>query len=175
MEYIGELKMKIDPLDFNENIWKLIGKDWMLISAGTPENHNAMTASWGGCGVMFNKNIVWCVIRPQRYTKKFVDSNDYFTLSFFDESYKKALGEIYGQKSGLDTDKDAESGFISVNTDIPNTVTYREANLTIVCKKLVSEKLEESSFIDKAVIDNWYPSKDFHYLYMGEIISIEKN
>ncbi len=36
-----------------DNTFKLIGKDWMLIAAGEPESFNIMTASWGGLGVLW--------------------------------------------------------------------------------------------------------------------------
>lgn len=166
--------MKIEIEDFNENIWDLVGKDWMLVSGGDVDNHNAMTASWGGFGVMFNKNIAWCVIRPQRHTKKFIDTNDYFTLTFFDKKYQKVLLDIYGKKSGADTDKDKEAGFTPINTDTANTVSYKEAKITIVCRKLLGNPITETSFSDKSVIETWYPEKDFHTFYMGEIISIHK-
>lgn len=41
-----------------------------------------MTASWGGIGVIWNKNVVTVYIRPQRYTREFVDASDHFTLTF---------------------------------------------------------------------------------------------
>jgi len=167
--------MKIEVKDFNENIWNLVGKEWMLISGGNVTNHNAMTASWGGFGVMFSKDIAWCVIRPQRHTKKFVDNNDCFTLTFFDKKYQDSLANIYGKISGSNTDKDALSNFTPIETGVPNTVSYKEARITIVCKKLLENPITESSFCDKSIINTWYPEKDFHTLYMGEIISIEIN
>ena len=77
------------PLELKENPFEMIGKDWLLITAGTKESCNAMTASWGGLGVLWGKNVVTVYIRPQRYTKEFVDAQDTFTLSFFDGKYFK--------------------------------------------------------------------------------------
>ena len=39
----------IDLLN-NEDIFNLIGKQWMLVTAGNQERFNTMTASWGGIG-----------------------------------------------------------------------------------------------------------------------------
>ena len=99
------IKMSFKKIDINEivlNPFKTIGKDWLLISASKEDKINTMTASWGGIGVIWNKNVVTVYIRPQRYTREFVDASDYFTLTFF-EGYKKELG-ILGSKSGRDGD-----------------------------------------------------------------------
>ena len=65
--------------------------DWMLITAGDENGFNTMTASWGGMGVLWNKNVITTYIRPQRYTKEFVDNHDTFTISFYSSQYKEAL------------------------------------------------------------------------------------
>ena len=100
----------IDPKQLNENVFSLIGDKWMLITAGTKENCNTMTASWGGLGVFWGAPTATCYIRPQRYTKEFVDREEYFTLAFFGEEYRKALA-LCGAKSGREVDKVKECGF----------------------------------------------------------------
>ena len=105
----------------------------MLITAGNEEKCNTMTASWGGVGIMWGKNAVTTYIRPQRYTKEFVDANDTFTISFFDESYRKALN-ICGSVSGRDKDKIKEAGLTPYFVD--GTAAFEEANLILVCKKM---------------------------------------
>ena len=67
-------EIKAEDLQFNP--FTRIGSDWMLITAGDEKKFNTMTASWGGAGVFWGKNVVTCYIRPQRYTKEFVDAND---------------------------------------------------------------------------------------------------
>ena len=42
---------RIDPTDITDNVFKLLDKDWMLVTAGTPDHYNTMTASWGGFGI----------------------------------------------------------------------------------------------------------------------------
>ena len=61
-------EIKIEELQFNP--FTKIGKEWLLITAGDEEKHNTMTASWGGVGVLWGKNVVTTYIRPQRYTKE---------------------------------------------------------------------------------------------------------
>ena len=58
----------------NENAFQMIGKDWLLLTAKKDGKVNTMTASWGGVGVMWGKQVAFLFIRPQRYTKEFVDA-----------------------------------------------------------------------------------------------------
>ena len=90
-------EVKIEDLTFNP--FTKIGKEWMLITAGDEKKSNTMTASWGGVGIMWGKNVATAYIRPQRYTKEFVDAEDMYTLSFFKEEYRKALDAVFGEGS----------------------------------------------------------------------------
>ena len=101
---------EIKPEELNFNPFTRIGSDWMLLTAGTEDKFNTMTASWGGAGVFWGKPAVTCYIRPQRYTREFVDREEYFTLAFFDEEHRKALA-LCGSKSGREVDKVRECGF----------------------------------------------------------------
>lgn len=145
---------------------------WMLITAAKPDGTvNTMTASWGGFGVMWNKEVAYVVIRPQRYTKEFVDSAESFSLSFFDSSYKKALSHL-GSVSGRDEDKIATTGLtVRFKNEIPY---FEEAEEVILVKKLFVQPIREDAFLDKDIIEKWYPEKDFHYLYIAEVTGILK-
>ena len=69
---------KLEVKDLKENFFEAIGKEWMLVTAGTKEKFNTMTASWGGIGWLWNKPVAFVFIRPERYTYEFVEKNDYF-------------------------------------------------------------------------------------------------
>lgn len=155
----------IKTLSFNP--FERIGSDWCLISAGTKESYNTMTASWGGVGILWNKEVATCYIRPQRYTKEFVDREEFFTLSFFPDGWRSALA-FCGKYSGRDHDKTAETGLTPLFTD--NTVTFEQANLVLVCRKLFAQPMTESSFVDREVLEKNYPNMDLHTIYVGEIV-----
>ena len=157
---------EISAGELSENPFKLIGKDWMLITAGNGEKVNTMTASWGGMGVMWNKNVAFIAIRPQRYTKEFVDSSDTVSLSFFDNSYRETLSYM-GKVSGRDEDKIANSNLTLTSTN--NTPYFEEANVVVVCKKLYAQELKPKCFIEEELDSQWYPNKDYHTLYIAEI------
>jgi len=157
----------LDPYKISDNVFKLLDKDWMLITAGTPEHYNTMTASWGHMGIMWNLPVAIGWIRPQRYTFGFAEKYSHFTLSFFSEEYRKAL-QFCGSKSGRDYDKAAETGLTPVATEHGN-VFFREARLVMECRKLYADDLKEEKFILPEIASKHYPTKDFHRFYMGEI------
>ncbi|MFL0198087.1 flavin reductase [Clostridium sp. WILCCON 0269] len=165
---------EIKPEELNKNTFKLIGKDWMLITAEKDNKVNTMTAAWGGFGVMFGKNVTYIVLRPQRYTKELVDNSSTFSLSFLDNSFKKQLNYL-GTTSGRDEDKISNS---NLKIDYKNNTPYiKEANLVIICKKLYAQNFNSECFIDNSLDKQWYPEKDYHTLYISEIdkILIENN
>ena len=151
----------ISPYEL-ENACKLIGKDWMLVCAGD----NAMTASWGGMGVLWNKPVSFVFIRPQRHTYRMTEANDRLTLAFFDESYRPAL-RYFGTKSGRDGDKFAATGLTRAYTD-EGTLYPAEARLVLSCRKLYTDMLRKEAFLDPALLAN-YPADDFHRMYVCEI------
>lgn len=157
----------MDPAQIEDNVFKLIGNDWMLITAGNPEKFNMMTASWGGMGVLWGKQVCFCFVRPQRYTYEFMEREDHFTLTFFTEEYRKALN-LCGSKSGREMDKAAAAGLTPVAGE-KGSVYFREARLVLECKKLYYQDLNPEHFLDISIERN-YPGKDYHRMYIGEII-----
>ena len=159
----------IDPRELTKNPFSLIGEQWMLITAGTVDKCNTMTASWGGVGVMWSVPCATCYIRPQRYTKGFVDENDSFTLCFFGEEYRKALG-FCGSKSGRDVDKIRECGFTMTAAEC-GAPYMEEAELVLVCKKRYAQPMSPEFLTGESGIDaKWYPNHDWHTMYIGEIV-----
>lgn len=165
--------MKEIPVsEFLLNPCDKIGKEWMLITAGNAERYNTMTASWGHWGHLWNLPTSVIYVRPQRYTKEFVDREEKYTLCFFPEQYHKALGYL-GSHSGRDEDKVAKVGLTPVHAD--GTTYFAEASLVLICRKLYRAPLLEEGFIDRAVMDKNYPERDFHDLYVGAIEKILVN
>lgn len=156
------------------NPMSLIADEWLLISAGSKESgYNTMTASWGHIGNIWGHGesgataIVY--IRPQRYTKEFVDREDYFTLSVLDEKYRKELAWL-GAHSGREGDKFAATGLTPAFVD--GTTYVAESKLVFVCKKLYHAPLLEEGFVDPAIVAGSYPDKDFHEMYVGRIVKV---
>lgn len=158
---------EITPEELNESACKLIGTDWMLITAGGIDSFNMMTASWGGLGNIWMKNACYLVIRPGRYTYEFMERGDVFTLTFFDQKYRKALN-LCGTKSGRDIDKVKETGLTPVASEAGG-VYFDEARIVLECRKMYFQDIDPKGFLDPTIEEN-YPEKDYHRLYIGEIL-----
>jgi flavin reductase (DIM6/NTAB) family NADH-FMN oxidoreductase RutF len=160
----------IKPEDFNESAFRLIGKDWMLITAADGEKMNTMTASWGGVGVLWNKNVAFIFVRKSRYTKEFIDKSDTFSLSILDhEKYAKTLSYL-GTVSGRREDKIAKSGLTVVRSG--STPYFDEAAAVFVCRKMCRQPVEAKNFISADIDSSLYADKDYHDMYVGEITQL---
>jgi flavin reductase (DIM6/NTAB) family NADH-FMN oxidoreductase RutF len=160
---------EVIPELLKKNPFQSIGKEWMLITAGDENKVNTMTASWGGLGVMYGKNVVFIVIRPQRYTKEFIDREESFSLSFLDKNYKEVLNYL-GTVSGRAEDKIENSGLTLDRVD--NTPYFKEANQVFICKKLFQQTMDGNSLLNEKLENTWYPNKDYHILYIAEITKV---
>lgn len=155
-KYLAENFKKISPSDIPGNPIQLIGGDWMLITAGNEEKFNSMTASWGGWGV-WNTPVTFIFVHSDRYTYQFLEREEYYTLTFFDpKKYRGVMKNIFGTKSGRDTDKIKESGLTPLWTG--ESFSYQEARMIIVCKKRFS------------VFTG--PENNSHKQYTGDILSV---
>ena len=144
------------------------GHKWALVTAGSIVDHNSMTVSWGGVGSLWGKPVATVYIRPNRHTYGYFENNEYFTVSFYPDECRQALN-IMGSKSGRDCDKDAEAGLTAVSCG--ETVTYKEARRTLLCRKLFAQDMKTENFTPE-VIRKFYGTEPAHKLYIGEIIEI---
>ena len=149
------------------NPFTKFAKDWALVTAGTKEKFNSMTIAWGGMGTLWRVPVLQIFIRPNRYTFKFLEENDYFTVSFYDKKYKKALG-IMGSKSGKDFDKVQLTGLTP--KFLENGITYEEATETYVCKKIYMKEMDKSKFPEK--VGDMYKDEPAHYVIFGELVNV---
>lgn len=148
------------------NTFSQIGEKWMLITAGNKEKFNTMTASWGMMGILWTKDVATAFVRPQRYTFEFLEKNDYYTLSFFESKYKKQLSYC-GRNSGRNVDKIKETGLTPIFDE--QAPYFKEAGTVFICKKIYGQFISPEGFID-VDLDKNYENKDYHKMYVGEII-----
>ena len=158
----------MDSIELNP--FEKFTNQWALVTAGTKESFNSMTIGWGTMGTLWKLPVITIFIRPCRYTMEFIEKSDYFTVAFFDEKYKKALG-IMGTKSGRDTDKVKLSQLTP--KFLENGVTYEEASETYVCKKMYCEQMNKDKFPELAKIFYEHEKEqEAHYLITGEVIKV---
>ena len=158
----------MDLKNFNLEPLYMIDQEWALLTSGNREKFNTMTVSWGGRGTIWNKPSVTVYVKPIRYTYEFMETNEYFTLSFYDNKYKKDLG-ILGTKSGKNTDK---INLTTLNPEfLENAVSFKESKLTLICKKMYFQDLDIKNIPQKE-IDKYYKTEPVHRMYIGEVIDI---
>lgn len=160
---------KIGVKEITGNIFEMVGDQWMLVTGGDKDGCNTMTASWGGAGVLWQKPVAFCFIRPQRYTRRFMDYGEYYTLSFYSEKYRDQL-YICGSESGRDVNKVEKTAFTPACASC-GAVYFEEAELVLVCKKLYIHDIEPFNF-QTPEIEKVYEEKDYHRMYIGEIIEV---
>lgn len=158
---------KINIKELKESAVSLFDDRWALITAGTENSYNTMTASWGALGELWNKDVCFCFIRPQRYTYEFTEKEDFFTVSFFSDEYKKALA-FCGRNSGRDVDKAKETGLTPKAID--GSMSFEQAEIVLLCKKLAFQDIKPEGFIDPTIDNTCYAAKDYHRMYIGEIV-----
>lgn len=160
---------EIDFFNLPLKVFNLIGEKWMLVTAGDLKNHNSMTASWGGLGILWHKPVVSLYIRPQRYTKQFLDKEDLFTISFYEDSFKNKLS-FFGTNSGKDVNKDEKTNFTP--KIFFNAVSYEQASFVFVCKKQYCNQMQENNILNPEIKTTFYKEKDYHFVYIGEILKV---
>lgn len=157
-------------MDFTANSFNIFDRDWALLTAGTPEHFNSMTISWGGLGTLWGKPVVTVYVKPIRYTHQFMDSSEYFTISFYEDKYRKALG-LMGTLSGRDCNKIEQAGLKPEPFD--KSVTFQEAKVTFLCKKIYRQDLNTAA-MPTEVVNDYYKNEDPHTMYIGEVLKIEQ-
>ena len=158
------------PFDLVEfNPFTKIGKEWALVTAGSREKANTMTVSWGGVGVLWGKNVAFIFVRDSRYTKEFIDANEFFSITFLSGQYRHAL-YCCGSHSGRDEAKFAAAGLtLATRHNIPYV---DEGNSVLLCEKMSATRITEDSFLLPEIKEKWYKDGDMHTMYVAEIIDI---
>ena len=148
------------------DVFRKFDKQWALVTAGTPEHYNTMTISWGGLGTLWRRPVATVYVKKNRYTFEFMEQNDYFTVSFYPEEQRRALS------SGRDGDKVAAAGLTP--EFLPQGITFRQAETTLVCRKLYCQDFALDQ-IPQDVQDIFYRDEPVHRMYIGEVVDIIGN
>lgn len=163
----------IDPQNLQQNMINHISKEWMLITAGSFDACNTMTASWGGVGFIWNKPVAFIFVRDSRYTFNFLQENASFSLSFFPKSHRNTLN-LCGKVSGRDADKIKQAELTKIETP-HKLVSFAEANLIFECQKIITQKLDYNNIFEPfktEIVNKYYKESGVHYFYIAEILNI---
>lgn len=162
--------MTFNGLNLNDiklNPFSTFSKKWALLTAGDREKLNTMTVSWGGTGVIWQKNVTFVFVRPQRYTFEFMEKSEFYSLSFLEEGYRDIL-TFCGTNSGRDKNKIEGTGLIPIFDY--NAPCFKQAEFVCICKKIYGQFIDPSCFIDES-INREYPNDDYHKIFIGEVVN----
>lgn len=149
-------------------MYDLFNKKWALVASGQLNDFNVMTVSWGSLGTLWSRDIVTVYIKPCRYTHQFMEKNDYFTVSFYDEEYRRDLA-LLGRLSGRDGDKVAKTKLQPIACG--DSVTFSQARVTILCRKIYQHDFQREG-IPEEVIERYYQTEEPHTMYIGEVVGV---
>ena len=139
----------------------------MLLTAGTEDKFNTMTASWGrrrrilgqtGCYLLYPSPALHQRIYRQRRT---------LLRQLFKRRTPRCL-KLCGSVSGRDHDKIKEAGLTPVFID--GVPAFEEADTILICRKMYRTSMNPADFIDKDADSKFYPEKDYHDMYIAEIV-----
>ncbi len=158
----------ICSMDFNTDSFKIFDREWALLTAGTIDRYNTMTVSWGGLGTLWGKPVATVYVKPVRFTHEFMEANEFFTVSFYPEKYRRALA-LLGSLSGRDGDKVARAGLTPKS--LGHAVTFGEARATLICRKIYRQDLYKAA-MPRDVVAAYYAAEAPHTMYIGEVTGI---
>ena len=167
--------MKLHPVELERltpEILHVFGRQPQLLTAGDKTGLNTMTIGWCQLGRLWNLPVCTVYVRPERYTYQFMESHDYFTVSILPEEAKNVTA-LWCGKSGRDVDKVKESGF-TVAGAACGAPYFEEAGLVLVCKKAYWQDMDPTHFLDGELDGKWYPERDYHRIFIGEIVEVLK-
>ena len=170
----AELFTSIKPTEITDNVFKLVGEDYTVITGGKADDYNAMTASFGGWGQLFDYSTTWCFLRANRYTLEYIKKQKTYTMSYFSDHYKEQV-LYFGSQTGRGTDKMKNSPLTAVDTPLGN-VSYKEARLIIECELIEITTVNPDDFYSERgkqfVEEAYVEAKDYHKLVFGKITNV---
>ena len=140
----------------------------VLVPCGDRDgNYNVLTVAWTGT-ICSDPPMVYVSVRKNRYSHHILKETGEFFINLTTE--KLAFATDYcGVKSGRDTDKFAAAGLTPAFAEC-GAPYVAEGELVLVCRKLYAQDMTGDAFLDREIVEKSYPQKDYHRMYVGEIV-----
>lgn len=165
----------MDIREYRPKIFDIFSTQWGLVTAGTIDDFNTMTIAWGAMGTVWGtvnekaRDTITVYVNPLRYTWKYMNENDHFSVSFFPEGYRKDL-TILGSKSGRDGDKVALTKLTPKAAQ--HGVIFEEAEINFICKKLYQQDMQIENMADVVVEQYKTVGMPPHRMYIGQVVEM---
>jgi len=170
-----ELFNTINVKEIGEDVFTLVGEDFSVLTSGNPSRYNSMVASWGGWGILFNKPVVFHLLRSNRYTLELMRKENSYTMTFFDEEFKEDLIQ-FGMSSGRDSDEKMKNTRLTAVQTPAGNMTFKEAKIIIECKLIQVTTVSANDFLVEEnrqfIVDAHAETNDYHKIVYGEITNV---
>lgn len=165
------MRREIGSFEAFEETMEKMRSDGILLVAGYPPN--PMTIGWGTLGTVWSRPVFQVLVRPTRYTFGLMEDSQAFTVNILSNDYQKEI-LLCGTRSGQDLDKAASCGFTMVKGETTTVFYIQQSTLHYECR-IIHKHLLDASALDLAIIETYYPLRDFHMVYYGEIVGVYRN
>lgn len=133
------------------------------------DDQNTMAIGWGSIGYCWGKPVFTVVVRDSRYTYQLMEKAAEFTVSIpLTDAMKKEM-EYCGTKSGKDVNKYVACNLTTIDGQVVQVPVIGGCDLYYECRILAKLRLEPEHLHESC--DEWYPEKDYHTFYVGEIVA----
>lgn len=159
---------KIEDIDLNP--YTAIGDAGICITAEIDGKINTKASSNVAFGKLWNKDVIFVFVRDTSYTKEILDKSDFFSVTFFEDSFKSSLNYLKKVSGRIENKIEQIGMHINHKIDIPY---IDEGHLVFLCDKLASlpiNNTQEDSYISKRILNQKYSEGNFHHMYVGEIL-----
>lgn len=130
---------------------------------------NTMTISWGSVGIYWGKPVITAPVRLSRYTRELIDASGVFTVSIPREGGLSKELTFCGTKSGREVDKFAACSLTARQGRTLPAPVVGEAWMHMECRVVGRMPMSDGSF-EQDTGRQLYPDKNFHVLYLGEVV-----
>ena len=162
---------EIKAVDVKDNVIEQFDFKNALACARKDNSFNMCSIGWGSIGVLWSKQVMTIYVKPIRYTSLFLDNDDYFTVTFFNDDVNDRIIKICGTCSGKDTNKVEKANLKPIYLE--NGVSFEGYKRIYVCKKIYQDQFKKECFVNsKEIIKKYYDTEQCHNIYVGEIIKV---
>ena len=132
-----------------------------LLIAGTEDDFCVKPTSWG-VGYSNERAKVLLMVLVDNKIHEYMQSNEFFTICVLPEKYDEKR-KLFRNQYEKNMDKVEEAGFTVFQAG--ESITFREAELTLVCRKLFAKNPNK-------IGDLIFSGKFEHDIYVAELVRV---
>jgi flavin reductase (DIM6/NTAB) family NADH-FMN oxidoreductase RutF len=152
-----------------ETLQKLEDPGLLLVGTKKDGKSNVMAVGWGFVGVMWGLEVFIVLVRPSRLTHEFIEDGGEFTINVPTQGMGEQVAHC-GEVSGRKHDKFKECELTLVKAKKVKVPIIKECKAHYECRVIHKLKVNPK-LVPGKVKKTFYPKRDFHTFYFGEILA----